>query len=89
MSRSYFLLDDSKPRLSRRDFLATTSLAVAGATLPGCGTVNSHVHAEPIIDIHQHIGYLERSDEATLEHQRAMGVTTTILLPSGRPMKTA
>lgn len=44
---------------------------------------------EPIIDIHQHVGYSGRTDAALLAHQRKMGVTTTILLPSGRPEKRA
>src|SRR5262249_12918898 len=41
--------------------------------------------AEPIIDIHQHVGYSGRPDDVLLAHQRAMGVTTTVLLPAGRP----
>jgi predicted TIM-barrel fold metal-dependent hydrolase len=41
---------------------------------------------EPIIDIHQHLGYSGRSDEALLAHQRAIGATMTILLPAGRPV---
>ena len=40
--------------------------------------------AEPIIDIHQHTNYVDRTDEALVAHQRAMGVTTTVLLPAGR-----
>lgn len=40
--------------------------------------------AEPIIDIHQHTNYSGRTDEALVAHQRAMGITTTILLPAGR-----
>ena len=40
--------------------------------------------AEPIIDIHQHTNYVKRTDEALVAHQRAMGVTTTVLLPAGR-----
>jgi predicted TIM-barrel fold metal-dependent hydrolase len=44
---------------------------------------------EPIIDIHQHVGYLGRPDDALLAHQRAMGVTKTILLPAGRPISSA
>lgn len=40
--------------------------------------------AEPIIDIHQHTNYTGRTDEALVAHQRAMGVTTTVLLPAGR-----
>src|SRR5262245_3911124 len=39
---------------------------------------------EPIIDIHQHLGYSGRPDDVLLAHQRAIGATTTILLPAGR-----
>jgi predicted TIM-barrel fold metal-dependent hydrolase len=45
--------------------------------------------ADPVIDIHQHLNYSGRSDDALLAHQRAMGVTTTILLPSGRDVTSA
>ncbi len=38
---------------------------------------------ELIIDIHQHTNYAGRTDEELLAHQRAMGVTKTILLPAG------
>ena len=38
---------------------------------------------EPLIDIHQHTNYHGRSDEDLIAHQRAMGVTKTILLPAG------
>ena len=38
---------------------------------------------EPIIDIHQHTNYSFRTDDQLLAHQRAMGVTQTILLPAG------
>lgn len=41
------------------------------------------VATEPIIDIHQHTTYRARSNETLMAHQRAMGVTRTILLPSG------
>ncbi len=44
--------------------------------------------ADPIIDIHQHLNYSGRPDDALLAHQRALGVTTTILLPAGRPANT-
>ena len=43
--------------------------------------------ADPIIDIHQHVGYSGRPDHVLLAHQREMGVTTTILLPAGRPVR--
>ena len=73
--------------LSRRDFLAAASLGLAGAALTGCTTTSAH--PDPIIDIHQHVNYLNRPDAVLLEHQRAMGVTTTILLPAGRPVISA
>src|SRR5437899_13035656 len=37
-----------------------------------------------VLDIHQHTNYSGRSDEQLAAHQRKMGVTKTILLPSGR-----
>ena len=71
---------------SRRQFLASTSAALATGSL-----VHESVAAvaEPIIDIHQHTNYTGRPDEQLLKHQRAMGVTTTILLPAGRPVDRA
>lgn len=45
--------------------------------------------AEPIIDIHQHTTYRARTPEQLLAHQRAMGVTQTILLPAGSSVKRA
>jgi predicted TIM-barrel fold metal-dependent hydrolase len=56
---------------------------------------------EPIIDIHQHTNYGGRRDAGPIykqlaaarshvelqAHQRAMGVTKTILLPAGRPVR--
>ena len=38
---------------------------------------------EPIIDIHQHTNYSGRTDEQLLYHQKAMGVSLTLLLPAG------
>lgn len=79
-----------KHLLSRRDFLAASGLALSGLALQGCATRGSAAAAaEPIIDIHQHLHYSGRPDDVLLAHQRAMGVTTTILLPAGRPVKTA
>ena len=69
--------------LSRRQFLGSTAAALTAGSL-----LNDAVAAdkEPIIDIHQHTHYHGRTDEKMLNHQRAMGVTTTILLPAGRPV---
>lgn len=39
---------------------------------------------EPIIDIHQHTNYHGRTNTQLVAHQRAMGVTQSILLPAGR-----
>lgn len=65
--------------LSRREFLAGAGLVLVGAPAP----------AEPIIDIHQHLGYSGRPDDVLLAHQRALGATMTILLPAGRSVVTA
>jgi predicted TIM-barrel fold metal-dependent hydrolase len=73
--------------LSRRRFLASTSAALAtGVLLQGA---HAEEAVEPIIDIHQHTNYAGRTDEKMVRHQRAMGVTTTILLPAGKPVKRA
>jgi predicted TIM-barrel fold metal-dependent hydrolase len=63
--------------LSRRDFLTLSGAALLS---PVAG------QPEPIIDIHQHVGYNGRPDDVLLTHQRRMGATTTILLPAGRPV---
>ena len=72
-------------QFSRRHFLGTTALASAGFIVRTQGAET----AEPIIDIHQHLNYSGRSDEQFFAHQAAMGVTMTVLLPAGRPMKQA
>lgn len=88
-----------KNELSRRAFLKKNTLTGIGAMLT-MGFVPSLVNGllafdanaaprdgnEPIIDIHQHTNYSGRSHEKLIAHQRTMGVTTTILLPSGRPL---
>src|SRR5689334_9503008 len=69
--------------ISRRDFLATSALFAAAATVSGCAMFQS-TPGETIIDIHQHVGYSRKNTDALLEHQRVMGVSKTILLPAGR-----
>ena len=69
---------------SRREFLTTSSLAALAVAAQGCAGLRASDQA--IIDIHQHVGYSGRSDDALLAHQRAMGVSKTILLPAGRPV---
>jgi predicted TIM-barrel fold metal-dependent hydrolase len=74
---------------SRRQFVAsslTAGVACIAATQQASsswadGPAKKVV--EPIIDIHQHTTYRARSHAMLTAHQRAMGVTKTILLPSG------
>ncbi len=78
--------------VSRREFLITSAAALATAPLAFAAAPAP----EPIIDIHQHTNYGGKRDTAWRQifparthddlraHQRGMGVTTTILLPSGR-----
>jgi predicted TIM-barrel fold metal-dependent hydrolase len=74
--------------VNRRGFLTTSSLALLGVAVQGRGGYGLAQSADPIIDIHQHVGYSGRPDAVLLAHQRALGATTTILLPAGRPMQT-
>jgi predicted TIM-barrel fold metal-dependent hydrolase len=71
---------------TRRDFLTTAASAAIVAALPPARALTAQ---EPVIDIHQHLGYSGRPDGVLLRHQEVMGVTTTILLPAGREVNTA
>ena len=81
--------------MTRREFLAAT--AASAVTLRALAESTAQIApVEPIIDIHQHVNYggsrdaawrqilPARTDAQLLAHQRAMGVTKTILLPAGR-----
>ena len=72
-------------RVNRRQFLSTSTSVLLGVA----ASANAQPGAEPIIDIHQHLGYSGRPDDVLLAHQNAMGVTTTLLLPAGRPVTRA
>jgi predicted TIM-barrel fold metal-dependent hydrolase len=79
-------LPDCRPRRAerdptRREFVTASSLALLGAAVQGQAPPG-----EPIIDIHQHLNYSGRPDAVLLAHQRTMGVSTTVLLPAGRPV---
>lgn len=81
--------------LYRRAFISGTTAALASSALAPLAAAE-RAAAGPIIDIHQHTNYggrrdaafrqilPARTDAALLAHQRAMGVTKTILLPAGR-----
>ncbi len=71
--------------ISRRKFIATTGLLLTGTALKLNGA-NLFNEVEPIIDIHQHLNYAGRISDNLITHQRSMGITTTILLPAGRPV---
>lgn len=85
---------------NRRKFLKNSVLAGTGVVLSAgmaqplfASASSQDMHSpakagEPIIDIHQHIFYHGRTDEQLLAHQKAMGVTTTVLLPAGSPVNT-
>lgn len=80
-------MKDTEPMhtsLSRRRFLGSTAVALTASSSLKDAVAGDK---EPIIDIHQHTHYHGRTDDKMLSHQRAMGVTTTILLPAGRPVK--
>jgi predicted TIM-barrel fold metal-dependent hydrolase len=74
---------------SRRDFLTVSGLTVLGLAIRGYVEAQPPTSTEPIIDIHQHVGYVGRPDDVLFAHQRAIGATTTILLPAGRSVITA
>jgi predicted TIM-barrel fold metal-dependent hydrolase len=85
-----------KRKYSRRHFIVKSSMTGVGLSLvlndaPTLAqtlvkNTGPAENTEPIIDIHQHTQYSGRTDDQLLTHQRAMGITTTILLPSGRPV---
>ncbi len=80
-------MSKSKKCFSRREFLVSSSLLALGTSLKLNAVAEiAGIKKEPIIDIHQHTHYVQRTDEQLLAHQRAMGIATTILLPSGRPV---
>lgn len=72
---------------SRRQFLANTGILALGSALPlDLLSFDTTKKKEPIIDIHQHIHYVSRKDGQLIAHQETMGITTTIMLPAGRPV---
>ncbi|HUU12310.1 MAG TPA: amidohydrolase family protein [Terriglobia bacterium] len=70
-------------RLSRREFLRAMALSAAGPWPRGFGAAAGRQGppaGEPVIDLHQHDLYFDRTREQLLAHQAAHGVTTTVLL---------
>jgi len=75
------------PGFSRRQFVS--GLLVAATGLSSFKAFGQAAESEAVIDDHQHLNYSGRNDEVFLEHQRLMGISRTILLPAGRPVKSA
>lgn len=75
--------------ISRRKFLTGTTFLLAGTAMKLYGFKIPDTDSEPIIDIHVHLNHGGRTGPELLAHQRAMGVTTSILLPAGREVNTA
>ncbi|MDA0348621.1 MAG: amidohydrolase family protein [Verrucomicrobia bacterium] len=66
--------------IGRRQFAITAACGFAGmAFSQGC----SNKKKEEVIDIHQHLNYVNRSDPDFIAHQERMGVTRSVLLPAG------
>lgn len=64
--------------MNRRQFVKTAGSGVLAAATPGWGE-----EKELIIDIHQHVNFHGRRNDELLAHQKEMGVSKTVLLPSG------
>lgn len=78
-------MNDSSPRVggvSRREFLRQAGTALVAASLPRA-LAAATPPKEPVIDVHQHVQYSGRADEVLVQHQRTLGVTTSVLMPSG------
>ena len=67
---------------TRRRFLKTA----AAVTL--AGPVMKAEAGEELIDIHQHVNFHGRNNEAFVRHQEAMGATLSVLLPAGSVTQT-
>lgn len=78
------LVENEMPSLSRREFLVA-SVPTAVVAMSSLSRAADNV-AEPIIDIHQHTNYRDRTSSQLIAHQQTMGVTQTILLPAGSPV---
>ena len=73
-------MDQRKP-FSRREFLGASAAAIAFASRRPLAAAEDG--GEEIIDIHQHTNYHARSNDDLVAHQRALGITKTVLLPAG------
>jgi uncharacterized protein len=68
--------------VSRRVFICRSAALLAGG-ISTARSLAAEPMKEPVIDVHQHVQYSGRADDVLLMHQRTLGVTTSILMPSG------
>jgi len=66
--------------INRREFATAAVCGLSGLTA-ACRP------KEDIIDIHQHLRYKGRSNADFISHQKAMGITRSVLLPAASEMK--
>jgi predicted TIM-barrel fold metal-dependent hydrolase len=69
--------------MKRRHFLTNTSGALLSTALASNAQQGTAATRFEIVDIHQHTNYHGRNDADLIAHQKAMGVSKTILLPAG------
>lgn len=74
-------------QMNRRQFGQSSLAAAIACASRSAVLAADDAPVEPVIDIHQHTNYRERSNAQLQAHQRAMGVTRTIILPSGSSIK--
>ncbi len=78
--------------MKRRQFIRYAAASAAAPLL--VSDISKSVAAEKeaeleIIDIHQHVNFHGRMNEALVAHQRTMGVSKTVLLPAGSQIMSA
>jgi predicted TIM-barrel fold metal-dependent hydrolase len=74
---------------SRRRFISRSGILLAGMALKAPAVSSETWKRDMIIDIHQHQHYHSLTDDELMAHQKSMGITRSILLPSGTPVNTA
>lgn len=79
----------TKSILSRRKFIRNSGLIAAGTAFAANRIDYLPKENKKIIDIHQHLHYVDRTDQQMIHHQEKMGATTTVLLPAGSLAYTA
>ncbi|MFV1994724.1 MAG: amidohydrolase family protein, partial [Verrucomicrobiales bacterium] len=68
-------------KTSRRGFLRSSGILILGSSLnPAARAAENDTE---VIDVHQHVNFKGRFDKQLVEHQARMGVSRTVLLPSG------